>query len=78
MLYIQASARRLAGRIICGNSMSLATYASAYTAAAPFFIAQNGRPFAQQFKIARAAEAQTTQHGNLLAELTRRHISAAE
>ena len=78
MLYVQASARGLAGRVICGNSLSLETYSSAYTAAAPVFIAKNGHPFATQIQQVRAAESIQAQRANLLAELTRQHMAAAE
>lgn len=48
MAYIQINARGVAGKIICGNSLSLKTFTEAYTAAAPVFIAKNGHPFAKQ------------------------------
>ena len=48
MAYIQINARGVAGKIECGNSLSLETSTCAYTAAAPIFIAANGHPFAKQ------------------------------
>ena len=48
MGYVQIHARSVAGRVICGNSLTLETFTSAYTAAAPIFIARNGHPFAKQ------------------------------
>lgn len=56
MCYLQCAARGLAGKIICGNSLSLEVFTSAYTAAAPHFLNMNGDPFAQQNE--RVAEAQ--------------------
>lgn len=46
--YVQCAARGLAGRIIHGNSLSLETYSTAFTAAASAFFAKNGDPFAKQ------------------------------
>ena len=37
--------RGIDGRVICGNSLSLEVYTSAYSAAALFFINHNGIPF---------------------------------
>jgi type I restriction-modification system DNA methylase subunit len=54
MGYLQISARGLAGRVTHGNSLSMETFSSAYTAAAPHFFAINGHPFAKQ----RAAQVQ--------------------
>lgn len=48
MGFVQIHARGVAGRIICGNSLSLETFTSAFTATAPMFVAQNGHPFAKQ------------------------------
>ena len=48
MAYVQINARGVAGKIICGNSLSLETFTSAYTVAASVFISQNGHPFAKQ------------------------------
>lgn len=45
MGFIQINMRGIAGRVICGNSLSLEIYTSAYTAAAPVFISHNGHPF---------------------------------
>lgn len=44
MGFIQINMRGIAGRVICGNSLSLEVYTSAYTAAAPVFISHNGLP----------------------------------
>jgi hypothetical protein len=48
MGFIQINARGVAGKITCGNSLSMETFTSAYTAAAPGFISHNGHPFAKQ------------------------------
>lgn len=48
MCYLQCAARGLAGKIICGNSISLEVFTGAYTAAAPVFLNANGDPFAKQ------------------------------
>lgn len=48
MCYLQCAARGLAGKIICGNSLSLEVFTGAYTAAAPVFLNANGDPFAKQ------------------------------
>ncbi|WP_120633530.1 N-6 DNA methylase [Ruegeria sp. EL01] len=48
MAYLQLTARGLAGQVIHGNRLSLETYTSAYTAAAPLFFAANGDPFAKR------------------------------
>lgn len=48
MCYIQCAARGLAGRVVHGNSLTLETYTSAFTAAAYQFDAANGDPFAKQ------------------------------
>lgn len=58
MAYVQLAARGIAGRVICGNSLTLETFTSAYTSAAPLFFAQNGDPFAKQ-KADRAAQEQS-------------------
>lgn len=58
LAYIQLTARGLAGLVICGDSLSLETCETALTAAAPFFLAKNGDPFAKQKQAAKdAAEA---------------------
>ncbi|MDC0660601.1 N-6 DNA methylase [Leisingera sp. SS27] len=61
MCYVQCAARGLAGKIICGNSLSLEVFTSAYTAAAPVFFAANGDPFAKQKEQAQKAEAEAAQ-----------------
>ena len=48
MGFIQINARGIAGKITCGNSLSLEVHTSAFTAAAPMFFATNGDPFAKQ------------------------------
>lgn len=58
MGYLQISSRGLAGRVIHGNSMSMETFTSAYTAAAPHFFAINGHPFAKQRKAEAKADAE--------------------
>ena len=55
MGFIQINARGVAGRVICGNSLSMETYSSPYTAAAAGFYAVNGDPFAKQREAARVA-----------------------
>lgn len=55
LAYIQLSARGLAGLVVCGNSLSLETYETAYTAATPVFLAANGDPFAKQKQAAKDA-----------------------
>ncbi|MEP2780825.1 MAG: N-6 DNA methylase [Pseudoruegeria sp.] len=59
MAYVQINTRGVAGKIICGNSLSLETNVSAYTAAAPVFISKNGHPFAKQ-RAAQKLEAEAT------------------
>lgn len=56
LCYLQCAARGLAGKIVCGNSLSLEVYTEAYTAGAAHFIAANGDPFAKEK--ARAAQHQ--------------------
>ncbi|UWR62790.1 SAM-dependent methyltransferase [Phaeobacter inhibens] len=58
MCYVQCAARGLAGKIICGNSLSLEVFTGAYTAAASVFFAANGDPFAKQKEQAKQAAAQ--------------------
>ena len=48
MAYLQINARGIAGKIVCGNSLSHETFTSAYTAASHVFISENGHPFAKQ------------------------------
>jgi hypothetical protein len=48
MGFLQINARGVAGKVTCGNSLSMETFTSAYTAAAPVFISANGHPFAKQ------------------------------
>lgn len=48
MCYLQCTARGLAGKVICGNSITLEQYTSAYTAAAHGFVSEHGDPFARQ------------------------------
>ncbi len=57
MCYLQCAARGLAGKIICGNSLSLEVFTGAYTAAAPAFFNANGDPFAKQKERAQQWEA---------------------
>ena len=63
MCYIQCAARGLAGKIIHGNSLSMDTYSSAYTAAAARFLAANGDPFARQKE--RVAQWEAEEHTHL-------------
>lgn len=58
MCYIQCTARGLAGKIICGNSLSLEVFTGAYTAAAPVFFAANGDPLAKQKEQAKQQQAE--------------------
>lgn len=58
MCYVQCTARGLAGKVTCGNSLSLEMYTSAYTAAAPLFFEANGDPFAKQKQQAKQCEAE--------------------
>lgn len=60
MCYIQCAARGLAGKVICGNSLTLEVFTSAYTAGASVFFAANGDPWAKQREQAKqqAAEEQ--------------------
>lgn len=58
MCYVQCAARGLAGKVICGNSLSLEVFTSAYTAAAPVFFAANGDPLTKQKEQARQAAVQ--------------------
>ncbi len=54
MGYIQTAARGLAGRFVCGNSLSLEVFDLTYTAAAGRFFAKHGDPWKRQ-KAERAA-----------------------
>lgn len=58
MCYVQCTARGLAGKVTCGNSLSLDVFTSAYTAAAPVFLTANGDPFAKQKERAKQWEAE--------------------
>lgn len=58
MCYVQCTARGLAGKVICGNSLSFEMFTSAYTAAAPVFFKANGDPFAKQKERAKQWEAE--------------------
>lgn len=77
MGFIQINARGVAGKITCGNSLSLETFTSAYTAAAPVFISANGHPFAKQHaaqkqkaaKLATQEEQQTLDRAARISEL---------
>ena len=53
MAFIQINARGVAGRVINGNSLSMESFTTAFTAAAPVFYAVNGDPFAAQKAAAR-------------------------
>lgn len=57
MCYLQCAARGLAGKIVCGNSISLEVFTGVYTAAAPVFLNANGDPFAKQKERAEQWEA---------------------
>lgn len=48
MGYVQKALRGVAGRMICGNSLSGDIFTHAYTPTAPHFIAASGHPFAKQ------------------------------
>lgn len=58
-----------------GNSLSLETFGSAYTAAAPVFVAANGNPFADQLKAAAERQAKDRARTSLIEELERKHLS---
>ena len=64
MCYIQCAARGLAGKITCGNSLSLEEYTSAFTAASAIFLNKNGDPFARQKE--RAAQWEAEQQTRLV------------
>ena len=57
MCYIQCAARGLAGRVTHGNSLTMETYTSAFTAAAHPFFEANGDPFAEQKEAHEKAQA---------------------
>ena len=79
MGYLQTTARGLAGKFTCGNSLSLETYTSAYTAAASTFFVYNGDPFAKQRAEAEAhAKSQTEREARLEAERIERRANLAE
>ena len=78
MLYVQVAARRIAGRMICGNSLSGEIYAQAFTPAAGEFVARHGHPFASQI-VAEQAEVQAVEKkAALIAMLEQQHLAAAE
>lgn len=66
---MQCAARGLAGKIICGNSLSLEVFNSAYTSAAPQFLNMNGDPFAQQNERVTEARENTAEQQDRLAEI---------
>lgn len=69
LAYIQIACRGVAGRIIHGNSLSLEIFDSAYTAAAPVFIAANGHPFAEARKAAEEHQQAEDKRRKMLAML---------
>ncbi|WP_299775902.1 hypothetical protein [uncultured Tateyamaria sp.] len=48
IVFIQINARGAAGQVLNGNSITMETFTTAFTAAAPVFYAVNGDPFAKQ------------------------------
>lgn len=76
MLYVQMAARGIAGCVICGNSLSLETYASAYTPAAAEFVAMHCHPFARQIAQEMAAQATAQKKADLIAMLEAEHMQA--
>lgn len=75
MAYIQITARGVAGVVIHGNSISREIFDTAYTAAAPVFVAANGHPFAEQIAARTEAEQAAEKRRNLLAQLASDHLA---
>jgi len=48
MCYIQLAARGIAGQVICGNTLSMETFTSAFLPATSKFFIKNGDPFKEQ------------------------------
>ncbi len=78
MAYVQMALRRIAGKVVCGNSLSGEVYNFAYTPAAPEFVLKHGHPFADQIAANRAAEEQARKKADLIAQLEHEHLRAAE
>lgn len=78
MLYVQVAARGIAGRMICGNSLSGETFAHAFTPAAASFVALHGHPFAGQIAAAQAEARAAEKKAAMVAMLEQQHLAAAE
>ena len=76
MLYVQLAGRGIAGRVICGNSLSLETYTWAYTPAAAHFVAAHGHPFASQIAAERMQQETARKKADLIAMLEAQHMPA--
>lgn len=79
MCYIQCAARGLAGRVVNGNSLSLETYTTAFTAAAQPFYSIHGDPFAKQRAVEKAkADARISQNLEAIKERDKRLANMAD
>lgn len=76
MLYVQLAARGIAGRVFCGNALSLETHTWAYTPAAADFVALHGHPFAGQIAQEKSEQATAQKKANLIAMLEAEHMQA--
>jgi len=77
MLYVQLAARGIAGRVICGNSLSMETFTWAFTPAAASFVAAHGHPFASQIAEQHARDEAARQKAALIAKLESQHMIQA-
>lgn len=72
MLYVQLAARGIAGRVTCGNSLSLESFTWAFTPAAAAFLAAHGHPFASQVAQLQASHEAARKKAALIAKLESR------
>lgn len=77
MLYVQLAARGIAGRVICGNSLSMETFTWAFTPAAASFVAAHGHPFASQIAEQQARGEAARKKAALIARLESQHMVQA-
>ena len=78
MAYIQIALRGVSGKVICGNSLSGEIQTFAYTPAASDFVLRHGHPFADQIAARIAANDAARKKADLIAQLERDHLRAAE
>lgn len=75
MLYVQLAARGIAGRVVCGNSLSMETFTWAFTPAAATFVAVHGHPFASQIAEQQAGAEGARRKAALIAKLESQHMT---